>query len=110
MLKPCRNIRCKQLTKSGYCDNCKISKPQTRPNANKRGYDGKWRKESKMYLQANPLCVHCQQQGKIVLAECVDHIVPHKGNMRLFWDVSNWQSLCNSCHSRKTVKEDMGKW
>lgn len=110
MLKPCKNIRCKQLTNRGYCDNCKKEKPQERPNANKRGYTAEWRKASKKYLQVNPLCVSCDKQGKIVLAECVDHIVPHKGNMKLFWDVSNWQSLCNSCHSRKTVKEDMGKW
>ncbi|WP_353056028.1 hypothetical protein [Mesobacillus subterraneus] len=28
--------------------------------------------------------------------------------MILFWNVHNWQSLCASCHSSKTVKEDGG--
>lgn len=28
----------------------------------------------------------------------VDHIIPHKGDMTLFWDPDNWQSLCFWCH------------
>ena len=32
----------------------------------------------------------------------VDHIVPHRGDARLFWDEDNWQPLCKSCHDRKT--------
>ncbi|WP_144469068.1 HNH endonuclease signature motif containing protein, partial [Bacillus pumilus] len=33
---------------------------------------------------------------------------PHKGDKKLFWDSSNWQPLCASCHNRKTAKEDGG--
>ncbi|WP_338153338.1 hypothetical protein [Pseudophaeobacter leonis] len=25
----------------------------------------------------------------------------HRGDMRLFWDRSNWQPLCTSCHNRR---------
>jgi hypothetical protein len=32
-------------------------------------------------------------------AKVVDHIVPHRGDMSLFWDRANWQSLCANCHS-----------
>lgn len=110
MKKPCRNIRCRNLTEGSYCDNCKHEKKETRPSASSRGYDRKWSNASKNYLRENPLCVHCLAQNKIVLAQCVDHIKAHKGNMTLFWDRKNWQSLCNSCHSKKTVKEDMGRW
>jgi 5-methylcytosine-specific restriction enzyme A len=35
----------------------------------------------------------------------VDHITPHKGDRQMFWDRSNWQSLCHRCHSRKTARE-----
>lgn len=39
----------------------------------------------------------------------VDHVVPHRGDKNLFWNArGNWQALCVSCHSRKTVKEDGG--
>lgn len=38
-------------------------------------------------------------RGEVVAAVIVDHIIPHKGDMELFWDESNWQGLCVSCHS-----------
>jgi 5-methylcytosine-specific restriction protein A len=28
--------------------------------------------------------------------------------MALFWDQSNWQPLCHTCHSKKTAREDGG--
>jgi len=46
----------------------------------------------------------------LVLATVVDHITPHKGDNDLFWDRANWQSLCESCHNRKTAADDMGRW
>jgi len=39
-------------------------------------------------------------------AVVVDHITPHRGNETLFWDKVNWQGLCLSCHSRKTLAEN----
>ncbi len=32
-----------------------------------------------------------------------DHIVPHRGNVLLFWDENNLQTLCKRCHD--TVKQ-----
>ncbi|TIX60322.1 MAG: HNH endonuclease, partial [Mesorhizobium sp.] len=32
-------------------------------------------------------------------ANVVDHIKPHRGDMRLFWNRANWQPLCTRCHS-----------
>ena len=40
------------------------------------------------------------------LMEDVDHIIPHRGDQKLFWDRNNWQALCKPCHDRKTGKED----
>jgi len=59
-------------------------------------------------LKCNPLCVECKKQGKITPATVVDHIVPHKGDQEKFWDPNNHQSLCDTCHNRKTAKEDGG--
>ena len=41
-------------------------------------------------------------------ASVVDHRVPHRGDMALFWDSSNWQSMAKECHDRKTATEDGG--
>jgi 5-methylcytosine-specific restriction endonuclease McrA len=38
----------------------------------------------------------------------VDHKIPHKGNLELFWNRNNWQVLCGACHARKTATEDGG--
>ena len=42
------------------------------------------------------------------LATDVDHIRPHKGDPRLFFDRGNLQALCHGCHSRKTSRFDGG--
>jgi 5-methylcytosine-specific restriction endonuclease McrA len=42
-------------------------------------------------------------------AAVVDHIVPQKGYSLLFWNESNWQSLCRRCRNRKTATTD-GRW
>jgi 5-methylcytosine-specific restriction protein A len=39
-------------------------------------------------------------------ATVVDHIIPHRGNQRLFWDQNNWQALCKRHHDLKTGNED----
>lgn len=39
----------------------------------------------------------------------VDHIVPHRGDQKLFWDRSNWQPLCEHHHNVKTMTEDRFK-
>lgn len=62
-----------------------------------------------MFLRRNPLCVECEKQGRLVPATVVDHVIPHKGDYEKFWNESNWQALCKSCHDRKTARED-GRW
>lgn len=76
---------------------------RNRPSARARGYDNAWERESKAYLAIHPRCVVCGKPATVV-----DHVVPHKGDKRLFWDRSNWQPLCASCHGRKTASEDGG--
>jgi 5-methylcytosine-specific restriction protein A len=79
-------------------------KIESRPSAAKRGYDGRWRKAREGYLRKHPLCVLCEAGKRVVVATVVDHIVPHRGDDRLFWDSSNWQALCKTCHDRKTAR------
>lgn len=67
---------------------------RTRPSSRDRGYDHEWEKARRVYLAAHPYCAMCGMPASIV-----DHIVPHKGDKRLFWDRANWQSLCVRHHS-----------
>ena len=74
-----------------------------------RGYGHKWRKARLEHLRANPLCVKCLRLNVTTAATVVDHIIPHRGNMDLFWDRDNWQSLCDPHHSgTKQTEEKRG--
>jgi 5-methylcytosine-specific restriction protein A len=80
-----------------------------RPKYSKQLYNSaRWQRLRKKVLLAHPLCVECERQGRITPATVADHIVPHKGNLELFWDEENLQTLCKQCHDRKTTKE--GRW
>ena len=56
-------------------------------------------------LLREPYCRECARHGVRTRATDVDHIQPHKGDWQRFTDRSNLQSLCHSCHSRKTLAE-----
>ena len=105
-MKPCRHPGCPMLTAETFCEFHARLHAKDRPSANDRGYDHYWQKVSKRYLKANPLCKQCQCESRLAQAEVVDHIIPHRGDRQLFWDESNWQSLCKRCHDRKTRTED----
>jgi 5-methylcytosine-specific restriction protein A len=52
-----------------------------------------------------PLCQECEKKGLIKPMKIVDHIKPiSKGGEPFDWD--NLQSLCETCHNRKTAIEN----
>lgn len=112
--RPCLVSSCKEYsTNQGYCDKHQDKirkKDRERGTSHQRGYDARWNKARIEHLDEHPLCVDCGKREYVMPATVVDHIVPHKGNDELFWDRSNWQSLCKPCHDRKTATEDMGGW
>jgi 5-methylcytosine-specific restriction enzyme A len=76
----------------------------TRLSASDRGYGYAWQKLRAAILKRDKgLCQHCIKQGRSVVANEVDHIVPkHRGGTD---DHANLQSLCIECHTAKTARE-----
>lgn len=105
---PCSHPGCPRLVPRGrkYCNEHAGLHPEEVRSAFSRGYDRKWQRVSKAFLRSHPLCAECQRNGRYVAATVVDHIVPHRGDQKLFWDESNWQPLCKRCHDQKTGRED----
>lgn len=106
---PCRHPGCPALVPYGqkYCEKHKALHPEEIRSAAGRGYTAAWRKASKAFLRdVQPLCQQCLKEGRYTKATVVDHIVPHRGDPKLFWDKTNWQGLCKRCHDRKTRQED----
>ena len=111
---PCSEIGCPALiTRGSRCERHQAivnkAEDQARLSSNERGYTGAWRKARAGWLRKHPLCQcpDCDDGRKrMTLASVVDHIIPHKGDMTLFWDSeNNWQSMSAVCHNRKTARE-----
>ena len=98
-----------QMPKTDNYDRPKFKRERTRKTSHKRGYTKKWAQARLRWLAKHPFCVECLKKGKLndgtpKRQNHVDHIIPHKGNMQLFWDTSNWQTLCQKHHNQKTAK------
>lgn len=105
--RPCRQPGCARLSERGkvYCaEHAEKESDRMRGTAAERGYDRYWRTASRAYLARNPLCAECRKEGKLTPATVVDHIIPHRGDRKLFWDQGNWQGLCKLHHDRKTAR------
>jgi 5-methylcytosine-specific restriction protein A len=77
---------------------------KTKPDNRLRGRKGVERR--RRWIEAHPLCKHCEAKGRTSIAIQVDHIIPlSKGGAD---DESNFQSLCATCHDIKT-NQDMGR-
>lgn len=105
-LRPCSHPGCSTLVTRGFCESHQSSRYDIRRgSAAERLYGFKWRKARRNHLEAEPFCRACRGDGRLKPATVVDHITPHRGNLDLFWDRGNWQSLCKDCHDAKTLAE-----
>lgn len=85
------------------------SNPSKSWNATDFDYSSRaWRRTRLAWIQSNPICVHCEAMGLITPAKIVDHIRPIRFGGDA-WDSSNFQSLCENCHNKKTNDESKMK-
>lgn len=109
-LRPCAHAGCREVTRDTWCPR---HKPQRKERRSAESVDWhRWyklpifaKKLRPQQLLREPFCRECARFGLRVPATDVDHIIPHRGDWSLFTDPDNLQSLCHSCHSRKTALE-----
>lgn len=68
----------------------------------------RWKRTRIAHLRSCPLCVMCKAQGYTTAATVVDHIKAHKGDVDLFFDPDNLQSLCKLHHDSVKQAEEKG--
>lgn len=108
-MKPAFLCTCGKIVPGGERCQCQLIRDRERkarhdarrPTAARRGYNHEWRKARRDFLATRPYCLRCG-----AIAATVDHIKPHRGDDRLFWDRTNWQPLCTPCHSRHKQREE----
>ncbi|EJF00900.1 HNH endonuclease [Liquorilactobacillus mali] len=116
-MKQCNHAGCRTLVpfNERYC--VKHKQELNKYRYNKRMYNSNeskyqqfykstaWRRLSRRFLENNPICVKCYEDGVIRKADVVDHVQEVKDNWSRRLDESNLQALCNSHHNTKTRNE-----
>lgn len=67
-----------------------------------------WQRLRQEQLRKSPMCQcpHCREGTRE--ATVVDHIEPHHGNRRLFFDRKNLQSMAKECHDIFKQSQEKG--
>lgn len=71
--------------------------------------DRKWRAKRLAQITAEPLCAYCLRMSLTTAATVADHVVPHRGDIDLFW-TGELQSLCKLHHDSTKAREENGGW
>ena len=74
------------------------ARQESRDHSSARGYSRRWERFRASFLAANPLCEFCLPRGEIRPATVVDHDLPHRGDLELFWN-NTFTALCAKHHS-----------
>jgi 5-methylcytosine-specific restriction protein A len=109
----CNANGCTELVTTSYCSKHEhIPIEKLKQSHKKRPYyhawysSQRWKELRIYYLKLNPLCVYCLKDKLYTPSTVVDHIVSHRGNKTMFWDINNLQALCKPCHDIKTATID----
>lgn len=105
----CNEEKCSKIgLKDGYCLMHFIIKPK---KTKKELYPHHqlyksvdWLNLRRYHLTQQPICVVCGRSGIEAGGLHVDHIVDHKGDIDIFYDKTNLQTLCSRCHGRKSIE------
>jgi len=113
--KPCKKMGCSHLTRETYCESHQnLTKEikrtydrEQRDPTHKAFYNSEaWKKVRRLALiRDNHCCVKCHEEGRVVRASHVDHILELQDSWELRSELTNLQSLCIPCHTKKTAEE-----
>jgi len=103
-MRYCLRPHCSQLVERGYC--AKHARQEAdRPNLEARAWyhSPRWRRLRAAVLVREPRCIGYGARIPCGMPTTdVDHVEPHHGDPRLFWNARNLQALCVRCHAMKT--------
>jgi 5-methylcytosine-specific restriction protein A len=107
----CRELGCKNLktSRSTFCNDHGGGITEKGKENGRLYSTAFWKQKRKEQLSRKPLCASCLLEGRVVQAEHIDHVFPHRQD-GLKFKVNLFQSLCASCHTNKTLEENKGNY
>jgi 5-methylcytosine-specific restriction protein A len=116
--KVCKHPGCQKIAgSSGYCPAHErygrdlVRERDTAAECRQWAYlynSERWKLRRARQLAREPLCRECLTRGIYTLGTVADHIEDHKGDPAKFF-YGALQTLCPSCHSAKTARENNPK-
>jgi 5-methylcytosine-specific restriction protein A len=104
-MRPCSYPGCNALVRSGRCEQHPMDHALFHNPEHQKLYNtARWRRRSQAQLIKQPWCEACLRANVYTAATESDHVERHNGDVRKFFG-GRLQSLCASCHSRKTAGE-----
>lgn len=117
-MRYCAEVGCRVLVAHGRCPAHTRSYDRARGSAHARGYGRRWERYAAWWKATYPLCgmrqdgvqhgehSACVRDDRVTPVYAVDHIAPVSGPTDTrFYDETNHQSLCQSCHAAKSQSE-----
>ena len=103
----CRELGCKndKTSRSTFCAEHGGGITEKGRENSKLYSTGYWQKQRRAQLSKEPLCAACLLEGRVVQAEAIDHVFPHRQNTEKF-KTNLFQSLCIAHHTIKTQEEN----
>lgn len=91
---------------SGRCTTHRRDQERYRPNVDVRRLyrTPRWAAYRARKRDEAPFCVDCEAEGRLVMWTELDHEVPHRGDLELFWDYENLRGRCRTHHQAKTAR------
>lgn len=109
----CATPGCHNLTPNSHCTTCQTTRRRNQAQTRRANQDPSmdayttphWRTTRARHLRTHPTCTHCHNNGNVV-----DHIIPRQILTAAGIhnpDHPRWlQTLCDTCHNRKTRTTD----
>lgn len=89
------------------CSTCEGERESTRDLAEIRKlyHTARWRRLRDDKQRQDPFCDDCRSEDIETVWTELDHTIPHRGDLKRFWDPDNLTGKCKVHHDAKTARE-----
>ena len=104
--RPCGKAGCNQLANGKYCESHLNEGALARKTPMRKLYSTKrWEATRREVITSDPVCKLCGMRASQVAHHKIRAQVYAARDMEMFFDLSNLEGVCKSCHDAETAHE-----